>query len=943
MRQSIGRALALILVASGLAFALPSASQAASSLWVFTDVTSPPINIQRGDKFANVDVYCPIGQTPVAGWVNPTGDDLRRAREKVSFGDHTYYNVIVQNQTAGTETIQFTTTVRCVPRSYFTGIVTVGPVHFAHSGSTFLAAGTTTCPTGYSALSADVTSTNTSRTTLLTSSPVPGGGGWHARAWSDYPGAVLDVVVNCVPHADLVAVRRYSGSNSVGWGTAATANCATGLVPFHGGTTHNGGDQGAITEYQRPTATGWTSTTLSLSTGVIDTVVECVPSGNPTLSLSGSSGVSTSTSASWSFSGSDPAAAGGYSMSFLCTISHPGAPGTPTSCTSPVQQAALGDGVHTLSVVARTSDGRESTAAVRSVRVDTLAPTVAFTQSDGTLYGTSTPLINWMTTDASTVVHHECWLDSGTPQTCPIFNAETTGAHAIELSGVANGPHTYHVRATDEAGLVTSKALSFSVDTSAPNVTFPPQEVVRNTLTPTFQATIADTNSPVTNLLCKVDTEAVAPCGTQVGGDFRGSQTLSAVVASDGPHSLTVLAMDPTGNQTQTALEFTVDTLAPSVEFFQGQGAAFATQSPSISLAAAGTGTQVTALDCWLDSAAPSPCGTSTGGGYAGPQVVPLSGVTEGAHTLHVRATDAAGNEVTGAFAFHVDVTAPTVLFADPAGAPKGSPATFQLTVGDLSAVEQLTCALDGGSQTVCGTSSAGDFRGTQLVTLPPATGGAHALHVRAVDRAGNAVVEDLAFVVDTVAPTVTFADAPGVLKATLAPSFAVTVADAAARVTQLQCGVDGGVLGSCGSPTAGDFRGQQDLGVSVGSQGSHTIQVVATDEAGNVSLAALPFWVVTTPTGPVVTPTPPDAAPQTTITKHPRKRTTKRRAVFAFASSDAGSTFRCKVDSSAYKLCGAVFKVRVRPGRHTLRVRAVDPAGQVDPTPAVWKWRFIG
>ncbi|MDO9497185.1 MAG: hypothetical protein Q7J48_15875, partial [Nocardioides sp.] len=30
----------------------------------------------------------------------------------------------------------------------------------------------------------------------------------------------------------------------------------------------------------------------------------------------------------------------------------------------------------------------------------------------------------------------------------------------------------------------------------------------------------------------------------------------------------------------------------------------------------------------------------------------------------------------------------------------------------------------------------------------------------------------------------------------------------------------------------------------------------------------------------------------------------------------------------------------KVRPGTHKFRVRAIDAAGNVDPTPAVWKWR---
>ncbi|MFA6298157.1 MAG: hypothetical protein WC642_03260 [Nocardioides sp.] len=86
-----------------------------------------------------------------------------------------------------------------------------------------------------------------------------------------------------------------------------------------------------------------------------------------------------------------------------------------------------------------------------------------------------------------------------------------------------------------------------------------------------------------------------------------------------------------------------------------------------------------------------------------------------------------------------------------------------------------------------------------------------------------------------------------------------------------------------------------------------------------------------------VVSDTP---APNTTITKHPRNQTSNRVAKFAFKSSKRGSRFKCKVDGKPWKTCSSPYQVRVRPGRHTFRVRAIDAAGNVDPTPAIWRWR---
>jgi hypothetical protein len=86
----------------------------------------------------------------------------------------------------------------------------------------------------------------------------------------------------------------------------------------------------------------------------------------------------------------------------------------------------------------------------------------------------------------------------------------------------------------------------------------------------------------------------------------------------------------------------------------------------------------------------------------------------------------------------------------------------------------------------------------------------------------------------------------------------------------------------------------------------------------------------------------PDTTAPQTTITKRPRNRTKKRRATFRFTSTEAGSKFECKLDRKRYAPCRSPRNFKVKRGRHTFRVRAIDAAGNRDATPAVDRWKVL-
>jgi RHS repeat-associated protein len=75
---------------------------------------------------------------------------------------------------------------------------------------------------------------------------------------------------------------------------------------------------------------------------------------------------------------------------------------------------------------------------------------------------------------------------------------------------------------------------------------------------------------------------------------------------------------------------------------------------------------------------------------------------------------------------------------------------------------------------------------------------------------------------------------------------------------------------------------------------------------------------------------------PETTITDGPSGKILQPDVAFSFASSEPGSSFECSLDEGAYAACESLMEYEeLAEGEHTFRVRATDPAGNTDPTPA--------
>lgn len=112
--------------------------------------------------------------------------------------------------------------------------------------------------------------------------------------------------------------------------------------------------------------------------------------------------------------------------------------------------------------------------------------------------------------------------------------------------------------------------------------------------------------------------------------------------------------------------------------------------------------------------------------------------------------------------------------------------------------------------------------------------------------------------------------------------------------------------------------------------------RLVATNSLGTTYGPDATFSVDTTSPTTRLRDTPP---------KRMRRERSRVKAAFRFVGHDdvtaAGALrFRCRLDHRSYRPCSSPFARRVKRGRHSFSVRAVDAAGNRDASPATYRWR---
>ncbi len=241
------------------------------------------------------------------------------------------------------------------------------------------------------------------------------------------------------------------------------------------------------------------------------------------------------------------------------------------------------------------------------------------------------------------------------------------------------------------------------------------------------------------------------------------------------------------------------------------------------------------------------------------------------------------------------------VITSKPPNPSSSSSASFSFTVSDCGR-GVIQCKLDADSYTTCSSPKGYSFLQDK----------SHTFTVRFLSSTLFVLdAESWTWTVDTTAPDTSITDGPGFTNDTT-PTFSFTSTETGGSYA---CAVDAGAYSTCSSP--------RTLGVQ--TVGAHTFYVRHTDAAGNTdgSPASRSFTIDLT-------------APDTTITSSPSSPTTSSTLTFAFTATESVLRFDCSLDAAVWSTCSSPASLGpVSDGLHEFRVRAVDPAGNIDASPA--------
>ena len=297
---------------------------------------------------------------------------------------------------------------------------------------------------------------------------------------------------------------------------------------------------------------------------------------------------------------------------------------------------SVADGSHTVTVNATDRAGNSRSVTV-AFSVNTAAPVVTFASpANNSLSASQTVVVSWtITNPGAGITVLQAAADTGTWQSL------STSATSYTFTGLTDGSHNLWVRATT-ANAQTTVYLVVTVDTTDPTVTItaPMGNPWVNVTSENLAFTATDATSGLASLTVSLDN------GTAV--DVTGDTSYRLSGLTDGAHQAVLTATDHAGNSATATAYFHVDATPPTVTFSAPtDGATLTSSSVAVQWLVTDAGSGLVSVVISLDSGTAqtvTPGGTQT-----------YSGLSDGLHSVLIRATDAAGNVRTASISFTVN------------------------------------------------------------------------------------------------------------------------------------------------------------------------------------------------------------------------------------------------------------------------------------------------
>ncbi|EEH8472301.1 Ig-like domain repeat protein [Salmonella enterica] len=424
-------------------------------------------------------------------------------------------------------------------------------------------------------------------------------------------------------------------------------------------------------------------------------------------------------------------------------------------------------------------------------------------------------------------------------------------------SALPDGQHTLLVDVTDIAGNVAQETLQFTIDTTLrePTIVLDPThdtgDDTNDNLTrinkPVF--IIGNVDNDVSHIVVHIDGRDYTIENTGGNLTFTPDQPLS-----DGQHTISVTVTDIAGNtKTSAELKIEIDTqvqidsvtLTTDSGFNDHDNVTNATR-PSFEIA---TPDDVTSVLVSFDGVNWTPVSKNAAGQW---QFTAGSALSDGHYTLHVQATDRAGNTANSTLGFTVDtqIDGLSVVMLDDAGKDSTDGITNitspRFEISAREPLQSVTVILNGKSSTL--TQGAGN----KWLFTPdtPLVDGTYKIEIVAEDIAGNKISKEVSFTIDTVVsdPRIDLLDADDTGESAVDNITSVTkprfvIGNVPADIDTVVIRING-----VSYPVTANGNNLWEFQVPVAlNDGVYEAVVVFRDIAGNTSETKLPFTIDTT------------------------------------------------------------------------------------------------